>query len=175
MRKSFYRAAVQTNLFVLASGYTGHLDHWWKSIEKQSAYWMKFSSLMAFSLQSYPQPFLIFFCSKQKAFMKCAFLTSFLQASLSHILYIYQLKLLLLNYSFPCSFPKEILDREWKQRKDYFRKMLCLFGIIIISHYYASYINLNVPQRAFLLKLVFHFLLDLLFKQTHLYGKLFYI
>ena len=48
-------------------------------LKKQSAYWMKFSSLMAFSLQSYPQPLLIFFCPKQKSFMKCAFVTPFLQ------------------------------------------------------------------------------------------------
>ena len=42
-----------------------------------------------------------------------------------------------------------------RERKT-FAKMPYRFGIIIISHYYASYINLNVPQRAFLLKLVFH-------------------
>ncbi|MGR5874546.1 hypothetical protein ACT7DH_10875 [Bacillus pacificus] len=38
-----------------------------------------------------PQPLLIFFCSKQKSFMKCAFLTSFPSVSFSHIIY-YQLK-----------------------------------------------------------------------------------
>ncbi|MGR5874547.1 competence protein CoiA family protein [Bacillus pacificus] len=27
---------LQTNLFVLASWYTGHLDYWWKSIEKST-------------------------------------------------------------------------------------------------------------------------------------------
>ncbi|PGL53060.1 MULTISPECIES: competence protein CoiA [Bacillus cereus group] len=92
-------------------------------LKKQSAYWMKFSSLMAFSLQSYPQPFLIFFCSKQKAFMKCAFLTSFsTSVSFSHTIYLpTETTTFELLFS-PVPFQKEILDREWKQRKDYFRK-----------------------------------------------------
>ncbi len=51
--------------------------------------------------------------------------------------------------------------------------MLCLFGIIIINHYYASYITVNVPQQISLLKLVCRFRPHLLFKQIHLYGKLF--
>ncbi|EEM97464.1 competence protein CoiA family protein [Bacillus thuringiensis] len=92
-------------------------------LKKQSAYWMKFSSLMAFSLQSYPQPFLIFFCSKQKSFMKCAFLTSFsTSVSFSHTIYLpTETTTFELLFS-PVPFQKEILDREWKQRKDYFRK-----------------------------------------------------
>ena len=73
-------------------------------LKKQSAYWMKFSSLMAFSLQSYPQPLLIFFCPKQKSFMKCAFVTPFSTNVFSHILYIYQLMRLLLKCFFSCSF-----------------------------------------------------------------------
>ena len=145
-------------------------------LKKQSAYWMKFSSLMAFSLQSYPQPLLIFFCPKQKSFMKCAFVTPFSTNVFSHILYIYQLMRLLLKCFFLLflSGKKDWVKSGRRERKT-FAKMPYRFGIIIISHYYASYINLNVPQRAFLLKLVFHSLLHLLFKQTHLYGKLFYI
>ena len=80
----------------------------------------------------------------------------------SHILYIYQLMRLLLKCFSPVPFGKERLGEEWKKRKKTFAKMPYRFGIIIISHYYASYINLNVPQRAFLLKLVFHSLLHLL-------------
>ena len=174
MCKPRYRAAVQKNIFVLASWYTGHLDRWWKSIEKQSAYWMKFSSLMAFSLQSYPQPLLIFFCPKQKSFMKCAFVTPFSTNVFSHTIYLptdattFEMLFLLFLSG------KKDWVKSGRERKT-FAKMPYRFGIIIISHYYASYINLNVPQRAFLLKLVFHSLLHLLFKQTHLYGKLFYI
>ncbi|MDF9554218.1 competence protein CoiA family protein [Bacillus tropicus] len=92
-------------------------------LKKHSAYWMKFSSLMAFSLQSYPQPLLIFFCSKQKSFMKCTFITSFsTSVSFSHIIYLptETTTFEMLFSSVP--FQKEILEREWKKRKDYFRK-----------------------------------------------------
>ncbi|MED1611352.1 competence protein CoiA [Bacillus paranthracis] len=92
-------------------------------LKKQSAYWMKFSSLMAFSLQSYPQPLLIFFCSKQKSFMKCTFITSFsTSVAFSHIIYLppETTTFEMLFSSVP--FQKEILEREWKKRKDYFRK-----------------------------------------------------
>ena len=109
---SYWRAGIQV-IWIIGGN----------QLKKQSAYWMKFSSLMAFSLQSYPQPFLIFFCSKQKAFMKCAFLTSFsTSVSFSHTIYLptETTTFELLFSSVP--FQKEILDREWKQRKDYFRK-----------------------------------------------------
>ena len=92
-------------------------------LKKHSAYWMEFSSLMAFSLQSYPQPLLIFFCSKQKSFMKCTFITSFsTSVSFSHIIYLptETTTFEMLFSSVP--FQKEILEREWKKRKDYFRK-----------------------------------------------------
>lgn len=145
-------------------------------LKKQSAYWMKFSSLMAFSLQSYPQPLLIFFCPKQKSFMKCAFVTPFsTNVFFSHTIYLptdtTTFEMLFLSF---LSGKKDWVKSGRRERTTS-AKMPCRFGIIIISHYYASYINLNVPQRAFLLKLVFHSLLDLLFKQTHLYGKLFSI
>ena len=162
---SYWRAGIQV-IWIIGGN----------QLKKHSAYWVKFSSLMAFSLQSYPQPLLIFFCSKQKLFMKCAFLTSFsTSVSFSHIIYlpIETTPFEMLFSSVP--FQKEILEREWKKRKDYFRKMLCLFGIIIINHYYASYITVNVPQQISLLKLVCRFRPHLLFKQIHLYGKLFYI
>ncbi|ANP80358.1 competence protein [Bacillus sp. B25(2016b)] len=109
---SYWRAGIQV-IWIIGGN----------QLKKQSAYWMKFSSLMAFSLQSYPQPFLIFFCSKQKSFMKCAFLTSFsTSVSFSHTIYLptETTTFELLFSSVP--FQKEILDREWKQRKDYFRK-----------------------------------------------------
>lgn len=162
---SYWRAGIQV-IWIIGGN----------QLKKHSAYWVKFSSLMAFSLQSYPQPLLIFFCSKQKSFMKCAFLTSFsTSVSFSHIIYLptETTTFEMLFSSVP--FQKEILEREWKKRKDYFRKMLCLFGIIIINHYYASYITVNVPQQISLLKLVCRFRPHLLFKQIHLYGKLFYI
>jgi len=109
---SYWRAGIQV-IWIIGGN----------QLKKQSAYWMKFSSLMAFSLQSYPQPFLIFFCSKQKAFMKCAFLTSFsTSVSFSHTIYLpTETTTFELLFS-PVPFQKEILDREWKQRKDYFRK-----------------------------------------------------
>ncbi|HDW3056353.1 TPA: competence protein [Bacillus cereus] len=109
---SYWRAGIQV-IWIIGGN----------QLKKQSAYWMKFSSLMAFSLQSYPQPFLIFFCSKQKVFMKCAFLTSFsTSVSFSHTIYLpTETTTFELLFS-PVPFQKEILDREWKQRKDYFRK-----------------------------------------------------
>ena len=123
MCKPRYRAAVQKNIFVLASWYTGHLDRWWKSIEKQSAYWMKFSSLMAFSLQSYPQPLLIFFCPKQKSFMKCAFVTPFsTNVFFSHTIYLPTDTTTFEMLFSLVPFGKERLGEEWKKRKSYFRK-----------------------------------------------------
>ncbi len=109
---SYWRAGIQV-IWIIGGN----------QLKKHSAYWVKFSSLMAFSLQSYPQPLLIFFCSKQKSFMKCAFLTSFsTSVSFSHIIYlpIETTTFEMLFSSVP--FQKEILEREWKKRKDYFRK-----------------------------------------------------
>src|SRR5689334_11812773 len=91
----------------------------------------------------------------------------------SHILYIYQLiRLLLKCFFLPFLSGKKDWVKSGRRERTTSAKMPCRFGIIIISHYYASYINLNVLQQAFLLKLVFHSLLHLLYKQTHLYGKL---
>ncbi|MEG7842030.1 competence protein CoiA [Bacillus mobilis] len=92
-------------------------------LKKHSAYWMKFSSLMAFSLQSYPQPFLIFFCPKQKLFMKCAFLTLFsTSVSFSHTLHLPTDTTTFEMLFAPVSFRKETLGEEWKKRKSYFRQ-----------------------------------------------------
>ncbi|PFJ16944.1 competence protein [Bacillus cereus] len=92
-------------------------------LKKQSAYWMKFSSLLAFSLQSYPQPFLIFFCPKQKSFMKCAFITSFsTNVSFSHIIYLPTETTTFETLFSPVPFQKEKLEQEWKKRKNYFRQ-----------------------------------------------------
>ncbi|MGG0290043.1 competence protein CoiA family protein [Bacillus pacificus] len=109
---SYWRAGIQV-IWIIGGN----------QLKKHSAYWVKFSSLMAFSLQSYPQPLLIFFCSKQKSFMKCAFLTSFsTSVAFSHIIYLptETTTFEMLFSSVP--FQKEILEREWKKRKDYFRK-----------------------------------------------------
>ena len=174
MRQSFYRAALQTNLFVLESWYTSHLDYWWKSIEKHSAYWMKFSSIMAFSLQSYPQPLLIFFCSKQKSFMKCTFITSFsISVAFSHIIYL-PIETTTFEMLFsPVPFQREVLNREWKKRKDYFRQN----ALPILKYNDKSLLRLLYQCKCtpanFLLKLVCHSRPHLLFKQIHLYGKLF--
>ncbi|ENB9402911.1 competence protein [Bacillus cereus] len=109
---SYWRAGIQV-IWIIGGN----------QLKKHSAYWMKFSSLMAFSLQSYPQPLLIFFCSKQKSFMKCAFLTSFsTSVSFSHIIYLPTETTTFEMLFSPVPFKKEILDREWKKRKDYFRK-----------------------------------------------------
>ncbi|CUB09810.1 Competence protein CoiA-like family protein [Bacillus cereus] len=109
---SYWRAGIQV-IWIIGGN----------QLKKQSAYWMKFSSLMAFSLQSYPQPLLIFFCSKQKSFMKCAFITSFsTNSSFSHTIYLptETTTFEILFSSVP--FRKEILGGEWKKRKSYFRQ-----------------------------------------------------
>lgn len=109
---SYWRAGIQV-IWIIGGN----------QLKRQSAYWMKFSSLMAFSLQSYPQPFLIFFCSKQKSFMKCAFLTSFsTSVSFSHIIYLPTETTTFEMLFSPVSFRKETLGEEWKKRKSYFRQ-----------------------------------------------------
>ncbi|MFK4308144.1 competence protein CoiA [Bacillus sp. RC242] len=92
-------------------------------LKKQSAYWMKFSSLLAFSLQSYPQPFLIFFCPKQKSFMKCAFITPFsTNVSFSHTIYLPTDTTTVDMLFSPVPFQKEVLGQEWKRKKNHFRQ-----------------------------------------------------
>ncbi|MEB9608612.1 competence protein CoiA family protein [Bacillus cereus] len=92
-------------------------------LKKQSAYWMKFSSLMAFSLQSYPQPLLIFFCPKQKSFMKCAFVTPFsTSVFFSHTIYLPTDATTFEMLFSPVPFGKERLGEEWKKRKKNFRQ-----------------------------------------------------
>lgn len=92
-------------------------------LKKQSAYWMKFSSLMAFSLQSYPQPLLIFFCPKQKSFMKCAFVTPFsTNVFSSHTIYLPTDATTFEMLFSPVPFGKERLGEEWKKRKKNFRQ-----------------------------------------------------
>ena len=92
-------------------------------LKKQSAYWMKFSSLMAFSLQSYPQPLLIFFCPKQKSFMKCAFVTPFsTNVFFSHTIYLPTDATTFEMLFSPVPFGKERLGEEWKKRKKNFRQ-----------------------------------------------------
>ena len=109
---SYWRAGIQV-IWIIGGN----------QLKRQSAYWMKFSSLMAFSLQSYPQPFLIFFCSKQKSFMKCAFLTSFsTNVSFSHIINLPTETTTFEMLFSPVSFRKETLGEEWKKRKSYFRQ-----------------------------------------------------
>ncbi len=92
-------------------------------LKKQSAYWMTFSSLMAFSLQPYPQPFLIFFCPKQKSFMKCAFITPFsTNVSFSHTIYLPTDTTTVDMLFSPVPFRKELLGQEWKRKKNHFRQ-----------------------------------------------------
>lgn len=109
---SYWRAGIQV-IWIIGGN----------QLKKHSAYWMKFSSLMAFSLQSYPQPFLIFFCPKQKLFMKCAFLTLFsTSVSFSHTLHLPTDTTTFEMLFAPVSFRKETLGEEWKKRKSYFRQ-----------------------------------------------------
>ncbi|WP_212935964.1 competence protein CoiA [Bacillus hominis] len=92
-------------------------------LKKQSTYWMTFSSLMAFSLQPYPQPFLIFFCPKQKSFMKCAFITPFsTNVSFSHTIYLPTNTTTVDMLFSPVPFRKEVLRQEWKRKKNHFRQ-----------------------------------------------------
>ncbi|MFE7374050.1 competence protein CoiA [Bacillus cereus] len=108
-------------------------------LKKQSAYWMKFSSLMTFSLQSYPQPFLIFFCPKEKSFMKCAFVTPFSTTIFfSHTVYLPSDKTTFEMLFSPVPFEKEILGEEWKKRKKYFRQN----ALLIWNYNYKSLLRL---------------------------------
>ncbi|MBS9801584.1 competence protein [Bacillus toyonensis] len=108
-------------------------------LKKQSAYWMKFSSLMTFSLQSYPQPFLIFFCPKEKSFMKCAFVTPFSTTIFfSHTVYLPSDKTTFGMLFSPVPFEKEILGEEWKKRKKYFRQN----ALLIWNYNYKSLLRL---------------------------------
>ncbi|MBE7102798.1 competence protein [Bacillus cereus] len=92
-------------------------------LKKQSTYWMTFSSLMAFSLQPYPQPFLIFFCPKQKSFMKCAFITPFsTNVFFSHTIYLPTDTTTVDILFSPIPFRKEVLGQEWKRKKNHFRQ-----------------------------------------------------
>ena len=126
-------------------------------MKKHSAYWMKFSSIMAFSLQSYPQPLLIFFCSKQKSFMKCTFITSFsISVAFSHIIYL-PIETTTFEMLFsPVPFQREVLNREWKKRKDYFRQN----ALPILKYNDKSLLRLLYQCKCtpanFLLKLVCH-------------------
>ena len=77
---------------------------------------------MAFSLQPYPQPFLIFFCPKQKSFMKCAFITPFsTNVSFSHTIYLptdtTTVDMLFLS---PFLSEKELLGQELEEKKEPF-------------------------------------------------------
>lgn len=100
MCKPRYRAAVQKNIFVLASWYTGHLDRWWKSIEKAICILDEIFLTYGFLLTILSSATSYFLLSKQKSFMKCAFVTPFSTNVFSHILYIYQLMRLLLKCFF---------------------------------------------------------------------------
>ena len=123
MRQSFYRAALHTNLFVLASWYTGHLDYWWKSIEKAlcilDEILLNYGFLLTI-LSSATSYFLLF---ETKSFMKCTFITSFSTSiAFSHIIYL-PIETTTFEMLFsPVPFQKEVLNREWKRRKDYFRQ-----------------------------------------------------
>ena len=93
--------------------------------------------------------------------------------SFSHIIYlpIETTPFEMLFSSVP--FQKEILEREWKKRKDYFRKN----ALPIWNYNHKSLLRLlyhcKCTPANFLLKLVCRFRPHLLFKQIHLYGKLF--
>ena len=143
-------------------------------LKKQSAYWMKFSSLMAFSLQSYPQPLLIFFCRNKIIYEMCI-CHPFLQMSFSHILYIYQLIRLLLKCFF-LSFLSGKKDwvKKWKKKE-----LLPQNALPIWNYNYKSLLRLlyqfKCTPASFPSEIGVPLLLDLLFKQTHLYGKLFSI
>ena len=176
MCKPRYRAAVQKNIFVLASWYTGHLDRWWKSIEKAICILDEIFLTYGFLLTILSSATSYFLLSETKIIYEmCICHSLFYKCFFSHTIYLptdaSTFEMLFLLF---LSGKKDWVKSGRRERKT-FAKMPYRFGIIIISHYYASYINLNVPQRAFLLKLVFHSLLHLLFKHTHLYGKLFYI
>ena len=75
----------------------------------------------------------------------------------------------------PVPFQREVLNREWKKRKDYFRQN----ALPILKYNDKSLLRLLYQCKCtpanFLLKLVCHSRPHLLFKQIHLYGKLLYM
>ena len=176
MCKPRYRAAVQKNIFVLASWYTGHLDRWWKSIEKAICILDEIFLTYGFLLTILSSATSYFLLSETKIiYERCICHSLFYKCLFSHTIYLPTDTTTFEMLFLPFLSGKKDWVKSGRRERTTSAKMPCRFGIIIISHYYASYINLNVPQQAFLLKLVFHSLLHLLYKQTHLYGKLFYI
>ena len=100
MCKPRYRAAVQKNIFVLASWYTGHLDRWWKSIEKAICILDEIFLTYGFLLTILSSATSYFLLSETKIIYEMCICHSLFYKCFSHILYIYQLMRLLLKCFF---------------------------------------------------------------------------
>ena len=123
MRQSFYRAALQTNLFVLESWYTSHLDYWWKSIEKAlcilDEILLNYGFLLTI-LSSATSYFLLF--ETKIIYEMHVYYIIFYKRCFSHIIYL-PIETTTFEMLFsPVPFQREVLNREWKKRKDYFRQ-----------------------------------------------------
>ncbi|MBY0600255.1 competence protein CoiA [Bacillus bingmayongensis] len=91
-------------------------------MKRHSAYWISLSSFHFLCIQSYPQPSLLFFCPHEKSFMKCELLTPFSSnVYFSHTIHFKMRTTTLENLFLPVSFTKERLEREWQNKKNYFR------------------------------------------------------
>ena len=123
MCKPRYRATVQKNIFVLASWYTGHLDRWWKSIEKAICILDEIFLTYGFLLTILSSATSYFLLSETKSFMKCAFVTPFsTNVFFSHTIYLPTDTTTFEMLFSLVPFGKERLGEEWKKRKSYFRK-----------------------------------------------------
>jgi len=91
-------------------------------MKKHSAYWISLSSFHFLCIQSYPQPFLLFFCPNTKSFMKCELLTPFsTNVYFSHITHFSVRTVTFEELFCQAVITKERLEREWQKKKIYFR------------------------------------------------------
>ena len=121
MCKPRYRAAVQKNIFVLASWYTGHLDRWWKSIEKAICILDEIFLTYGFLLTILSSATSYFLLSETKIIYEMCIPFS-TNVFFSHTIYLPTDTTTFEMLFSLVPFGKERLGEEWKKRKNYFRK-----------------------------------------------------
>ena len=123
MCKPRYRAAVQKNIFVLASWYTGHLDRWWKSIEKAICILDEIFLTYGFLLTILSSATSYFLLSETKIIYEmCICHSLFYKCFFSHTIYLPTDATTFEMLFSPVPFGKERLGEEWKKRKKNFRQ-----------------------------------------------------
>ncbi|EMA6345019.1 competence protein CoiA family protein [Bacillus cytotoxicus] len=91
-------------------------------LKRNAPYWTSVSSFHAFCIQSYPQPYLLFFCPDKKIFQKCIFLTPFsTNIHFAHIIPFSIRTSTFENIFQQIPFRKGALERVWKNKKNLFR------------------------------------------------------